>query len=395
VAPGPAGAPTRGRADVLPTGRNLFTVDPRAIPTRSALVLAERAAEDLLRRHLQDHGDWPRSLVIDLWGSVTMRTGGEDLALALVLLGTRPVWDEGSARVSGIEVLPLALLDRPRVDVTLRISGLFRDAFEAQVLLFDTAVRMIAARDEDAAWNPLAGSVRGLEGAALRRASARVFGAAPGAYGAGAIERLECRGDHGAAYLAQSAFAYGKDLNGAADPEAFAARVAGADALVHQQDHAEIDLLDGTEFAAHEGGFAAAADMLGGTPALYHLDTSQPQTPRTRALTEEIARVVRGRAANPTWIAGMMHHGYRGAAEIACSLEGLFGFAAAVPARFDRQFDLMFDATLGEPAVDSFLCAVNPEARAAMAVRFKQACQRDLWRPRRNAVSEVLESQTE
>jgi cobaltochelatase CobN len=397
VVPGPAGAPTRGRVDVLPTGRNLSAVDPRAIPTRSAVVLAERAAEDLLRRHLQDHGDWPRSLVIDLWGSTTMRTGGEDLALALVLLGARPIWDAGSARVTGIEVLPLAVIDRPRIDVTLRISGLFRDAFEAQILLFDAAVRAIAARDEDAAWNPLAMATRGLAGDALRHATARVFGAPFGAYGAGVTHLVECgawrqRGELGASYLAASAFAYGRDLDGTPDAGGFAARVAAADAFVHQQDHRETDLLEGAEFAAHEGGFAAVADGLGNAPALYHLDTSQPETPRTRTLTEELHRVVRGRAANPAWIAGMMHHGYRGAAEIARSLEGLLGFAAALPQRLDQQFDLLFDATLGDPTVDAFLTAANPAARAAMVMRFRDAAARDLWRSRRNAVMEILGS---
>ena len=148
MAPGPSGAPTRGRADVLPTGRNLYAIDPRAVPTRSAVVLAEKAAKELLRRHLQDHGEYPRALVMDVWGSATMRTGGEDLALALLLMGARPLWDHGSARVSGFEILPIAELDHPRVDVTLRISGLFRDAFEAQIALFDEAVRAIAARDE-------------------------------------------------------------------------------------------------------------------------------------------------------------------------------------------------------------------------------------------------------
>ena len=164
VAPGPSGAPTRGRADVLPTGRNLYAIDPRAVPTRSAVVLAEKAAKELLRRHLQDHGEYPRALVMDVWGSATMRTGGEDLALALLLMGARPLWDHGSARVSGFEILPVAELDHPRVDVTLRISGLFRDAFEAQIALFDEAVRAIASRDEPADWNPLAASARGLQG---------------------------------------------------------------------------------------------------------------------------------------------------------------------------------------------------------------------------------------
>ena len=398
VAPGPAGAPTRGRADVLPTGRNLFAVDPRAIPTRAAVLLAERAAADLLRRHQQDHGDWPRALVLDLWGSASLRTGGEDLALALVLIGARPVWDEGSARVSGVEILPLALLYRPRVDVTLRISGLFRDTFETQMLLFDNAVRMIAARDEPADWNRLAAAARGLEGEALRRGTARIYGAAPGDYGAGLDGALaqgtwQQRADLGGAYLGGSAHAYGQDLDGAADPDAFATRVAGADLFVHAQDHRETDLLDSPEYAAHEGGFAAAADSLGARPALYHLDTSNPEAPRVRALAEEIARVVRGRAANPAWIAGMMRHGYRGGAEIARTLDGLFGFAATLPQRLDRQFDLVFDATLGDAAVDAFLRSHNPQARAAMAARLREALRRDLWRPRRNDVGLRLSEQ--
>lgn len=396
VEPGPAGAPTRGRADVLPTGRNLFTVDPRAVPTRSAMVLAETAARDLVRRHMQDHGDWPRSLVIDLWGSATMRTGGEDLALALVLMGARPVWDEGSNRVSGFEILPLALLEHPRVDVTLRISGLFRDAFEAQIGLFDAVVRAIAERSDEAEWNPLAASVRGLTGEALRKATARIYGAAPGGYGAGVTHLVEAgaweaRGDLGRAYLDASAHAYGRNLDGARDEAGFSERVRMADAFVHQQDHAEIDLLDTVDFAAHEGGFAAAADSLGGAPALYHADTSRPEAPKTRTVAEEVTRVVRGRAANPAWIAGMMRHGYRGASEIARSLEGLYGFAATLPDRLDRQFDLVFDATLGDETVDRFMSEANPAARRAMAGRFDEAIRRGLWRPRRNAVAEILD----
>ncbi len=384
VAPGPAGAPTRGRADVLPTGRNLATIDPRGVPTRSAVALAERAAAELLRRHLQEHGEWPRSLVIDVWGSASMRTGGEDLALAFVLLGAQPTWDAGSARVGGFEVLPIALLDRPRVDVTLRISGLFRDAFPGQVALFDSLVRAIAERDEAADWNPLAAAARGLMGAALRQATTRIFGAPAGQYGAGGTS-----GASGGGYLAASAGAYGQDLEGAPDPAGLAARVGAADAFVHQQDHAETDLLDSTEHAAHEGGFAAAAAAMGGTPALYHLDTSRPDAPRARTVAEEVARVVRGRAANPRWIAGMMRHGYRGGAEIARGIEALHGFAATMPSRFDAQFELLFDATLGTPEVDAFLRAANPDARAALAARFAEAQAQGLWHPRRNSRPEA------
>ncbi|HEY1857828.1 cobaltochelatase subunit CobN [Acidocella sp.] len=393
VAPGPAGAPSRGRADVLPTGRNLYSLDPRAVPTRAAMVLARKTADFLVRRHLQEQGDWPRRLVIDLWGSAALRTGGEDLALAFILMGVTPVWGAESNRISGVEILPLAVLDRPRVDVTLRISGLFRDAFETQLLMFDMAVQSLAARDEPADWNALAGTARGLQGAELRAATARIFGPAPGAYGTGVSELLRSAAGADQAEIAETylaAYAYGQGLDGVSDAQQFAARVAGADGFIHQQDHAEIDLLDGPDFAAAEGGFAAAAAALGAAPALYHVDTSRHDAPRVRLLHEEIARVVRGRAANPAWIAGMMRHDYRGAAEISRALEGLYAFAATVPTRFDAQFDLLFDATLGTPEVELFLREANPEAHRAMRTRFQNALERGLWRNRRNSVAAKL-----
>uniref|UniRef100_UPI0015777C4B cobaltochelatase subunit CobN n=1 Tax=Acidisphaera sp. L21 TaxID=1641851 RepID=UPI0015777C4B len=357
VQPGPAGAPSAGRTDVLPTGRNLAGVDPRMLPTRSALTLAERAATDLLRRHRQDHGDWPRSIVLNVWGSSAMRTGGEDIALALLLLGVRPVWDEGSGRVNGYSITPIAEMDRPRVDVTLRISGLFRDAFAAQVTLFDAAATAVAARDEAADWNPLAGQT-----------GPRVFGPALGQYGAGTD------------WFAASVSGYGK-LEGVADAAALAARVRGADAFLHIQDHAETDLLDGPEYAAHLGGFAAAAAALGASPALYHQDGG------VRTVAEQVVRVVRGRAANPVWIAGMMRHGYAGAAEIARAVDALAAFATTLPQRFDRQFDLLHDATLGATAVDAFLRRENPDAHAAIAARFGAMRDAGLWHPRRNTVA--------
>ncbi|HQT84250.1 MAG: cobaltochelatase subunit CobN [Acidiphilium sp. 37-64-53] len=396
VAPGPAGAPSRGRADVLPTGRNLTTLDPRMIPTGSAMALAAKAAGVLLARHRQDQGDDLRAAVIDLWGSASLRTGGEDLALAMILLGVAPVWDAGTGRVGGFEIVPLAVLDRPRVDVTLRISGLFRDAFEAQILLFDAAVRAVAARDEAVAWNPLA-AARDLTGEAFRAATARIYGAAPGDYGSGVADRLarggfRDRDELGRAYLAASSSAYGQGLDGAADAAGFAALVRKAGAFVHQQDHAETDILDSPEYAAHEGGFAAAAVMLGGEAALYHMDVSRPDAPRSRLVAEEVARVVRGRLANPRWIAGMMRHGYRGGAEMARGVAALHGFAATMPARFDAQFDLVFDAMLGDAAVDGFLRRENPAARAAIIARLADARGQDLWHPHRNDVAAALEA---
>jgi cobaltochelatase CobN len=375
VPPGPAGAPGAGRRDVLPTGRNLAGIDPRAVPTRSAVALAEKGAADLLLRHRQDHGEWPRRIVLNVWGSATMRTGGEDLALALVLLGARPLWDDGSARVSGFEILPLAVLDRPRVDVTLRISGLFRDAFAAQVELFDEVMRAVAARDEAADWNPLVGDP-----------GTRVFGPATGCYGAGVADAVasgawDRRDDLGRIWLASSSGAYGIGRDGASEPAMLAARVGAADAFVHQQDHAGTDLLDSPDYAAHLGGFAAAAESLGGAPTLYHRDG------RTRSVADQVARVVRGRAANPLWLAGMMRHGYRGAAEIARGVEALHAYAATLPDRFDAQFDLLFDATLGDAAVDEFMRQENPHAHAAMSARFAEARARGLWHARRNSVA--------
>jgi cobaltochelatase CobN len=354
VAPGPAGAPSASRADVLPTGRNLAGLDPRMLPTRSALALAERAATDLLRRHRQDHGDWPRSVVLNVWGTSAMRTGGEDIALALLLLGVLPVWDEGSGRVNGFTVTPIAELDRPRVDVTLRISGLFRDAFAAQVALFAAAAAAVAGRDEAADWNPLAG-----------RPGERVFGPAPGQYGVGRD------------WLAASVTGYGAQADGMADRASLEQRVRDADALLHVQDHAGTDLLDGPEYAAHLGGFASAASALGADPALYYHDG------QARTVAEQVARVVRGRAANPVWLAGMMRHGYSGAAEIARAVDALGAFAATLPQRFDRQFDLLY-AALEAPDVDAFLRRENPEARAAIADRFARARQGGHWHPRRN-----------
>lgn len=352
----------------------------------------------MLLRHLQEEGEPLQRIVMDIWGSASLRTGGEDLALALLLMGVVPVWDDGSGRVSGIEIIPLAVLDRPRVDVTLRISGLFRDAFPAQIALFDQAVQAVAAREEDAEWNPLAGTVYGLEGQARADASARIFGAAPGAYGTGIEAALADNSWQdsdalGRSFIAGSGWAYGGGREGQRMDDAFALRMQQADAIVHVQDHAEMDILESPDIAAHEGGLAAAAQAMGSTPTLWHGDTSRPDAPKLRDMQAEIARVVRGRLANPRWIEGMRQHDYRGAAEISRGLDALCGFAATLPTRFDRQFDLVFAATLGDPACDDFLKAMNPQAREAMRLRFVQMVERGLWHPRLNSTMAQLDGE--
>ncbi|MCC5960908.1 MAG: cobaltochelatase subunit CobN [Rhodobacteraceae bacterium] len=377
VAPGPSGSPHRGRSDVLPTGRNMFTTDPRAVPSRAAYAQGVKLADELVRRHLQDHGDWPRALVVDLWGSATMRTAGEEFAMALHLLGARPVWDAGSSRVSGVEILPIAELDRPRLDVTLRVSGLFRDVFPQLSTLFGQAVAALAARDEAPDWNPFVG-----------KGGARVYGPAPGSYGLGMGGMLDdysdtAREQAGRAWLAASSHAID---TGQHDPDGIAARVASADAFVHLQDLPETDLLLAQDYAAHEAGFAAAQAITGGQAALYHMDATRPDDPRARTLTEEIARVVRARAANPVWIRGMMAHGFRGGAEIAATLDHLAAFAHLAAAVPPQLIDLYHDATLGDDAVCDFLERENPAALAAMKARFAALHDAGLWVTRRNSI---------
>ncbi len=383
---GPSGSPYRGRRDVLPTGRNLFTTDPRSVPTRAAYAQGVKLAEELVRRHLQDEGDWPRGLIVDLWGSATMRTAGEEFAMALHLLGVRPVWDKGSERVSGIEVVPITDLDRPRIDVTLRVSGLFRDVFPTLSALFGQAVRALAARDEAPDWNPYAG----------RPDAARVYGPAPGSFGLGMGADLETFTDEsreaaGAAWLKASAYAL-DGVNAVKDEAGLRDRVAAADSFVHLQDLPETDILLASDYAAHEAGFAAAQAITGGNAALYHLDSTNPDAPRARALPEEIARVVQGRATQPGWLAGMMRHGFRGAAEIAATLDHMAAFAHLAGVVKPHLFDLYHEATLGDPAVADFLQEANLGAYQAMQDQFAALDAAGLWHTRRNSIRAALEA---
>jgi cobaltochelatase CobN len=390
VAPGPAGSPERGRRDVLPTGRNLFTADPRALPTPTAFDLGRLAAGEVIRSYLQTHGEMPRALVIDLWGSATLRTGGEEIAQGLALMGCRPVWDHATGRVTGIEVEPTAAIGRPRVDVTWRISGLFRDMFPTQIALIDAAVRAVADREEPEEDNPLASAAR----SECDTAPARIFGTAPGAYGAG-IEHLLGR-EHdsaalGAAYLASASHSYGAAAdNGTALPGAFAARVAAADLLLHPGDDPGRDLLEGVADVSFVGGFAAAATTLGGAPDLIMLDVTDPQHPRARPLSTALARIVRGRAVDARFIAGQIRHGPRGAAELAETVDRLIDFAETTGAVPGTLIDLLHECYLGDPEVRTFLLRENPDAARAIAERLASARRQGLWHPRRNDVDATL-----
>lgn len=389
VVPGPSGSPSRGRLDVLPTGRNLATLDPRAIPTRAATELGARAAAEVVRRHLQEEGDWPRRIVMDLWASPTLRSGGEDIAHALSLMGVRPLWDHASTRVTGFEIVPQPLLDRPRADVTVRVSGAFRDTFPDQMALLDQAARAVAALEEDDAWNELAAARRRGESAS------RVFGSAPGIYGTG-VARQTLDGnwteqrDLGTTYLEGTSHSFGPGGDARADTS-FPRRVAQADAFVHVTDVAERDILDGDAVADAAGGFAAAARTLGSSPVLYSLDASQPDAPKARILHEDIDRLVRGRLTNPRWIAGQLRHGWRGAAEIAQGVDALFAFAATTDSVAAAAFDLIFTAIRANGPIWEQIAVANPPAAQAIHERLAEARCRGLWQSRINSVAALFD----
>ena len=407
VAPGPSGAPTRGRLDVLPTGKNFFSIDVRAVPSKTAWALGQLSASLLVDRYMQDEGNWPSSVVITAWGTSNMRTSGDDIAQALALLGARPVWDAHSARVTGFEIIELSELDRPRVDVTLRVSGFFRDAFPHQIDLFDSVVQDISKLDEPESANPLAARVRNEiaelqklgvpENIATRRATHRVFGSKPGAYGAGLQTLIDediwdRRDDFAEAFLAWGSYAYGGGSEGENADEELRKRLSLVDAVIQNQDNREHDLLDSDDYYQFEGGLSATVEHLSGTaPVVYHNDHSRPEKPVIRTLSEELGRVVRGRASNPKWIAGVMRHGYKGAFEIAATVDYLYAFAATTPAVKNHHFDQLYSAYIEDKVVRDFIKKNNPAALSDILSRFQDAIERGLWQPRRNSTHFALE----
>ncbi|MEG4962107.1 MULTISPECIES: cobaltochelatase subunit CobN [unclassified Microcoleus] len=440
---GASGAPTRGRPDVLPTGRNFYSVDIRAIPTETAWRVGRVAAETLIERYTQENGEYPKTLGLSVWGTSTMRTGGDDIAEALALIGVQPVWDGPSRRVVDFEILPVSVLGRPRVDVTLRISGFFRDAFFNLIDLFDSAVKAVADLDESAENNPLAAQVQaeilywestGLsQEEAQRRSQFRVFGSKPGAYGAGLQGIIEAQNwtddsDLAKAYINWSSYAYtstpptppyqggaksnssplqpgdtpptpplqgGANSNscppplqggvrggewGCSAPEAFEKRLGQMQIVLQNQDNREHDILDSDDYYQFQGGMTAAIrNLQGKNPETYFGDNSIPENPKVRQLREEIARVYRSRAVNPKWIEGAMRHGYKGAFEIAATVDFLFAYDATANCVEDFMYEGIAEAYIFDEKVQAFIQENNPWALRDMAERLLEARQRGLW----------------
>jgi cobaltochelatase CobN len=410
---GSSGAPTRGRPDVLPTGRNFYSVDIRAIPTETAWRVGQLAADALIERYTQENGEYPQTLGLSVWGTSTMRTGGDDIAEALALLGVQPVWDGPSRRVVDFEILPISILGRPRVDVTLRISGFFRDAFPNLIDLFDQAVVAVSQLDEPPKLNPLAAQVKqeteGLMNAGLTKEQAemrsryRVFGSKPGAYGAGlqglmASQNWTDEQDLARAYINWSSYAYTSQngesqskLGGISAPEAFKNRLEKMQIVLQNQDNREHDILDSDDYYQFQGGLTASVRAITGkNPQTYFGDNAQPERPKVRQLKEEIARVYRSRVINPKWIAGVMRHGYKGAFEMAATVDYLFAYDATANCVEDFMYEGVAKAYVLDETVQKFIQEKNPWALRDMAERLLEANQRGLWQASNQKILEDL-----
>ena len=386
IAAGPSGAPTRGRPEVLPTGRNFYSVDLRALPTEAAWDLGRRSAELLLEQHLMEQGEDLRTLALSVWGTATMRNGGEDIGQALALMGVRPCWDGPTRRLVDLEVLEASVLGRPRVDVTLRISGLFRDAFPQLIHWFNRACRLVAALPEEERLNPLAASARD------QGTWARVYGSAPGAYGAGLQALIdsgywEARDDLADAFLAWSGWRYDSHGVDAAaevvavrDPDGLVQRLSAVRVVLHNQDNREHDLLDSDDYYQFQGGLSAAVERVSGQrPALWFGDHSRPQRPRVHRLEKELDKVIRSRLLNSRWLEGMRRHGYKGAFEMVASLDYLFAYDASTDRVPDWSYGAICDRWLRGADTLAFLRQANPWALRDMGERLLEAHHRGLW----------------
>jgi cobaltochelatase CobN len=384
---GPSGSPLRGLVNVLPTGRNFYSVDPRAVPSRLAWETGQAMAESLVERYRTDTGSWPRSVGLSVWGTSAMRTSGDDVAEVLALLGVRPVWDDASRRVTGLEPVPLSELGRPRIDVTVRISGFFRDAFPHVVTMLDDAVTLVAGLDEPESDNFVKAHVDADLAAHgdRRRATTRVFGSKPGAYGAGLLPLIDSRNWRGDADLAEvyavwGGYAYGRDLDGVAarpDMEAAYKRIAVAAKNVDTREH---DIADSDDYFQYHGGMVATVRALTGrAPAAYIGDSTRPESVRTRSLSEETSRVFRARVVNPKWLAAMRRHGYKGAFELAATVDYLFGYDATTGVVDDWMYEKLTQTYVLDPENRAFLEQSNPWALHGIAERLLEAVDRRMW----------------
>jgi cobaltochelatase CobN len=387
IAAGPSGSPLRGLINVLPTGRNFYSVDPKAVPSRLAWETGQAMAESLLDRYKSDHGEWPRSVGLSVWGTSAMRTSGDDIAEVFALLGVRPVWDEASRRVVNLEVIDLEELGRPRIDVTVRISGFFRDAFPHVLALLDDAVRLVAALDEPAESNFVRAHAQAdlAEHGDERRATTRIFGSKPGTYGAGLLQLIDSKSWRGDADLADvyttwGGFAYGRGLDGAPAADDMRTAYRRITVAAKNTDTREHDIADADDYFQYHGGMVATVRALTGkSPEAYIGDSTRPESVRTRTLSEETSRVFRARVVNPRWLEAMRRHGYKGAFEMAATVDYLFGYDATTNVVADWMYEKLAESYVLDDQNRKFMEQSNPWALHGIAERLLEAAERDMW----------------
>ncbi|CAJ1503971.1 cobaltochelatase subunit CobN [[Mycobacterium] burgundiense] len=387
IAAGPSGSPLRGLVNVLPTGRNFYSVDPKAVPSRLAWETGVAMADSLLERYRQDYGRWPESVGLSVWGTSAMRTSGDDIAEVLALLGVRPVWDDASRRVVDLETISLAELGRPRIDVTVRISGFFRDAFPHVVTMLDDAVQLVAGLDESAEDNYVRAHSQAdlTEHGDQRRSTTRIFGSKPGTYGAGLLQLIDSRNwrddqDLAQVYTAWGGFAYGRDLDGAPAADDMTRAYKRIAVAAKNTDTREHDIADSDDYFQYHGGMIATVRALTGKdPAAYIGDNTRPDAVRTRTLSEETTRVFRARVVNPRWMDAMRRHGYKGAFEMAATVDYLFGYDATAHVMADWMYEQLTESYVLDPANRKFMTESNPWALHGMAERLLEAVERGMW----------------
>ncbi|WP_288797656.1 cobaltochelatase subunit CobN [uncultured Arsenicicoccus sp.] len=387
VPSGPSGSPLRGLVNVLPTGRNFYSVDPRAIPSRLAYETGVSLAESLVHRYREDKGEWPDSVGLSLWGTSAMRTAGDDIGEALALMGIRPIWDDASRRVTSLEPIPLTELGRPRVDVTLRISGFFRDAFPHAVGLLDDAVQLAASLDEPAGDNFVRAHVQAdlAQGTEQRKATTRIFGSRPGTYGAGLLQLIDSRdwrtdADLAEVYEVWGGYAYGRDLEGVPARDEMRSAYRRIRVAAKNVDTREHDIADSDDYFQFHGGMVAhVRSITGESPEAYIGDSTRPEHVATRTLVEETSRVFRARVVNPKWMSAMRQHGYKGAFEMAATVDYLFGYDATTGVVADWMYDRLTQEYVLDETNREFLAEANPWALHGMAERLLEAVERGLW----------------
>jgi cobaltochelatase CobN len=408
VPAGPSGSPTRGMAHILPTGRNFYSVDPRSVPSQSAWRVGQQLAHEVLSRYVRETGAYPESVAISIWGTSAMRTHGDDVAQILSLLGVRPVWRQENRQLTGVEVIPLAELKRPRIDVTTRISGFFRDAFPQLIDLLDDAVNAVIVLDEPLTENfvrkhylaelgDLIGSGLSQQDAS-ERATLRIFGAKPGSYGAGILPLIQEKNwqtdaDFAEAYVNWGGYGYSRNQQGKDQRDAFRTRLSGVQVALHNQDNREHDIFDSDDYLQFHGGMIATIRALTGQqPRKYFGDSHDPSRAQVRDLKEETLRVFRSRVVNPKWLDSIRRHGYKGGLELTATVDYLFGYDATAEVMDDWMYEQIAETYGMDPEMQQFLQAANPWAQNAIAERLLEAAHRGMWAEPKPQTLEALQA---